>query len=176
MNNLGTQMKMSRRFILSLTTLVFLICAFEVDAGAQRPTTATRSATSGMTQSAAEAGPQTIQPEELANILKSGKGPKPLIFQVGFHVLYVQAHIPGSEYIGAASEPDGIRRLRNRVENLRRTEPIVLYCGCCPWSQCPNINPAYKELRSLGFNSVKILYIAHNFGADWVDKGYPVAK
>jgi hypothetical protein len=23
---------------------------------------------------------------------------------------------------------------------------------------------------------VKVLYIASNFGADWVDKGYPVSK
>jgi hypothetical protein len=28
----------------------------------------------------------------------------------------------------------------------------------------------------MGFKNVKVLYIAHNFGADWVDKGYPVAR
>jgi len=31
-------------------------------------------------------------------------------------------------------------------------------------------------LRALGFTNVKSLYIANNFGADWVEKGYPVAK
>jgi hypothetical protein len=124
----------------------------------------------------ASAAPQLVQPAELAKIVQSSKGAKPLIFYVGYRVLYLQAHIPHSEYIGPASEPEGIQRLRTRVENLRRTESIVLYCGCCPWTQCPNINPAYKELRSLGFKNVKLLYIAHNFGADWVDRGHPVAK
>jgi thiosulfate/3-mercaptopyruvate sulfurtransferase len=28
----------------------------------------------------------------------------------------------------------------------------------------------------MGFTNVKILYIADNFGADWVEKGYPVGK
>jgi hypothetical protein len=28
----------------------------------------------------------------------------------------------------------------------------------------------------MGFTNVKVLYIADNFGADWVNKGYPVAK
>jgi hypothetical protein len=28
----------------------------------------------------------------------------------------------------------------------------------------------------MGFTNVKVLYIADNFGADWVERGYPVAK
>jgi hypothetical protein len=28
----------------------------------------------------------------------------------------------------------------------------------------------------MGFSNVKVLYIPDNFGTDWVDKGYPVAK
>ena len=119
--------------------------------------------------------PKLIQPEELARAVQSLKG-SPLIFQVGFRVLYLQAHIPHSEYIGPASEPEGIQRLRERVKALPRTQYIVVYCGCCPWDKCPNAHPAYNELRALGFSNVKLLYIADNFGKDWVDKGYPVAK
>jgi thiosulfate/3-mercaptopyruvate sulfurtransferase len=122
------------------------------------------------------ATPKLIQPEELARIVQSPKGVRPLIFQVGFRVLYQQAHIPNSEYIGPASEPAGIQSLRQRVQDLPRTQYIVVYCGCCPWSKCPNAGPAYNELRALGFHNVKLLYIADNFGKDWVDKGYPVAK
>jgi hypothetical protein len=144
----------------------------DVNSGA--PTSAKSRVTS--TQSSAVGGPQLIQPEELVNILKSPRGPKPLVIQVGFHVLYVQAHIPRSEYIGPASSAEGIRQLRKRVEALPRTQSIVLYCGCCPWDKCPNINPAYKELRAMGFTNVRVLYIADNFGKDWVEKGYPVAK
>jgi hypothetical protein len=31
-------------------------------------------------------------------------------------------------------------------------------------------------MKSLGFTRLKVLYIAENFGADWVDKGYPVDR
>lgn len=120
--------------------------------------------------------PKLIQPDELASMVQSPKGVSPLIFQVGYRVLYLQAHVPRSEYVGPASQPEGIQRLRKRVKALPRTQYIVVYCGCCPWSKCPNTDPAYKELRSLGFRNVKLLYIADNFGKDWVDKGYPVEK
>ncbi len=121
-------------------------------------------------------GPDLIQPSDLVSILKSPSSPKPLLIQVGFNVLYVQAHIPGSEYIGPTSSPDAVRRLHKRVEALPRTQPIVLYCGCCPWNECPNIKPAFKELADMGFKNVKLLYIARNFGEDWAGKNYPVAK
>jgi hypothetical protein len=117
-----------------------------------------------------------MQPEELATLLKDPKSSKPVMIQVGFHVLYSQAHIPGSEYIGPASSETVLRQLRKRVEPLPRDTFIVLYCGCCPWSHCPNVQPADDALQGMGFKNVKILYIANNFGADWVDKGYPVAK
>ena len=120
--------------------------------------------------------PQLIQPEELAKIVRSSKADKPLILQVGFHVLYQQAHIPQAEYIGPASGAEGLQQLRKRVAALPHSQLIVLYCGCCPWSKCPNVNPAYGELHAMGFTNVKVLYVADNFGKDWVDKGYPVAK
>lgn len=117
-----------------------------------------------------------INPDELVKILQSSKTEKPLMIQVGSHVLFSQAHIPGSEYIGPASNESGVQQLRKRVESLPRNESIIIYCGCCPWSHCPNVKPADDALRALGFTNVKVLYIANNFGADWVDKGYPVAK
>jgi hypothetical protein len=117
-----------------------------------------------------------VYPDELVKILQSAKSEKPLMIQVGSHVLYTQAHIQGSEYIGPASSETGLQSLRKRVESLPRNRFIVLYCGCCPWSHCPNIKPADDALHAMGFTNVKVLYIANNFGADWVDKGYPVAK
>ncbi len=118
--------------------------------------------------------PQLIQPAELVKLLSGKK--KPLIIQVGFRTLYEQAHIPGSEYVGPASQPEGWQQLHKRVQGLSRKQLIVLYCGCCPWSHCPNVRPAFKELTDLGFENVRVLYIANNFGTDWVDKGYPVSK
>ena len=117
-----------------------------------------------------------ITPEELVKLLQSADQKKPLMIQVGSHVLYTQAHIPGSEYIGPASSEAGLEQLRKRVAMLRRTQTIVLYCGCCPWSHCPNVEPADTALHKMGFRNVKILYIAENFGSDWVNKGYPTAK
>ncbi|MGB7553163.1 MAG: rhodanese-like domain-containing protein [Candidatus Korobacteraceae bacterium] len=130
------------------------------------------------TQSATDLEPgsaQVIQPEDLFKILQS-RAEKPLILSVGPHLLYMQAHIPGAEYIGAGSDSQGIDSLRRRVKSLPRKTFIVLYCGCCPWSHCPNVRPAYNELHKAGFTNVKVLYIADNFGADWVDKGYPTIK
>jgi thiosulfate/3-mercaptopyruvate sulfurtransferase len=117
-----------------------------------------------------------INPEDLVKLLQTSSKETPLMIQVGSHVLFAQAHIPGSEYIGPSSSENGLQQLRKRVESLPRTRFIVLYCGCCPWSHCPNVKPADDALRALGFTNVKVLYISDNFGANWVDKGYPVAK
>ena len=117
-----------------------------------------------------------ITPEDLVKLLQSSPEQKPLMIQVGSHVLYTQAHIPGSEYLGPGSSEAGLQLLRKRVAMLRRTQFIVLYCGCCPWDHCPNVKPAVDALQKMGFRNVKVLYIAENFGSDWVNKGYPTAK
>ena len=119
---------------------------------------------------------QLVQPETLAQILRSTAGAKPLIFQVGPHVMFAEAHPPGAEYIGAGALDSGIQALRERVKTLPHDQSIVLYCGCCPWIKCPNVAPAYQQLVTLGFGNVKVMYVATNFGADWVSKGYPVEK
>ncbi len=115
-----------------------------------------------------------IKPEDLAKILQSPKAEKPLLIHVGFHVLYVQGHIPGSQYFGPASDSAALEKLRKRVESLPRNKFIVLYCGCCPWNHCPNLKPADDALRALGFTNVKALYLADNISTNWRDKGYPV--
>ena len=118
---------------------------------------------------------QLIQPEELKTMLNSTRGVQPLILQVGSRIMFDQAHIPNSEYAGPGSREDGLSLLRNRVKTLAKSRFIVLYCGCCPWNRCRNVGGAYKTLNDLGFTNVKVLYIADNFGNDWVSKGYPVA-
>lgn len=117
-----------------------------------------------------------IQPAELAASLKDGKAPRPLILQIGFKILFAEAHISGAEYVGPGGQDEGVQALRTRVAKLSKGEPIVLYCGCCPWTRCPNVAAAYDELHALGFTNVKVLYIAENFGADWVERGYPTDK
>lgn len=116
-----------------------------------------------------------ITPEALAQQL-SAKNKAPLILNVGPRTLYDQAHIRGAEYVGAASTEGGLAKLRERANSWSKSTAIVLYCGCCPWDHCPNVGPAFTELEKMGFTNVKVMYVAHNIGADWVDKGYPVEK
>jgi thiosulfate/3-mercaptopyruvate sulfurtransferase len=116
-----------------------------------------------------------ISAEDLVKIIQSSKD-KPLMLQVGSHILFLQAHIPGSEYAGAGATEVGLQQLRKRVVSLPRNKFIVLYCGCCPWNHCPNVKPADDALHAMGFTNVKVLYIADNFGTNWVAKGYPTAK
>lgn len=120
--------------------------------------------------------PNVIQPEELAKILQSSSGPRPVVFYVGPPVFYQQAHIRGAEDVGPAARPEGLEKLHSRAAKLAKNSLVVVYCGCCPWTHCPNIRPAYRELRKMGFTHVRALYLATNFGTNWADKGYPVEK
>ncbi len=175
-------MKGSVRYFTFVLTLVVTAATFVLvlHAGAFGMTGGGTSPQNAQSQSTASdlapGSAQLINPEDLAEILQSPKSDKPLILNVGPHLLYMQAHIPGSEYIGAGSDSQAIKSLRRRVKPLQHNKFIVLYCGCCPWSHCPNVRPAYNELHKAGFTNVKVLYIADNFGTDWVYKGYPTIK
>lgn len=117
-----------------------------------------------------------IEPDALAKMLQASKGEKPVVLHVGFKNFYSQARIPGSDYAGPGSTPEGLELLRQRVSSLQRKQLIVLYCGCCPWDKCPNAKPAYEALHAMGFTNVKVMHIAENFGANWVNPGLPVTK
>lgn len=116
---------------------------------------------------------QVTQPSQLA--AKLSKGTKPTIVQVGFQVLYTSKHIPGSIYAGPASTPEGLEALKHAVATLPKTADIYLYCGCCPINKCPNIRPAFKELKAMGFTHLHVVMLSTSFGKDWVARGYPVA-
>jgi hypothetical protein len=115
-----------------------------------------------------------IQPEELAQALKAAR--KPVVLYVGPKSIYAQAHIPQAENIGPVARPEGMEKLRARVASLSKDHPVVIYCGCCPWDHCPNIRPAYAELKKAGFSSIRVLYLETSFGENWKDKGLPVAS
>ena len=73
------------------------------------------------------------------------------------------------------ARPEGMEKLRARAASLAKDSPVVIYCGCCPWDHCPNIRPAYAELKKPGFARVRVLFLENSFGANWKDKGLPVA-
>lgn len=116
-----------------------------------------------------------VQPEALHQELQAHPHAD-LILQVGSRMLFDEDHIPGAVYAGPAATPEGIEALRARVASLPSGRAIVLYCGCCPWEHCPNIAPAWNLLRQMGFTHVRVLYIAHNFGTDWVSRGYDAER
>jgi hypothetical protein len=122
---------------------------------------------------------QLIQPDHL-NMLLAGQiealKAQPFVIQVGSQVFFKQARIAGSVYAGPGSQAAGLALLEKTVAPLPKNKLIVLYCGCCPWGRCPNVGPAYKHLKDLGYTNVKVLYIANNFGDDWVNKGYFTEK
>ncbi|HTE39800.1 MAG TPA: hypothetical protein VK629_03170 [Steroidobacteraceae bacterium] len=117
-----------------------------------------------------------VQPAEVAAQVKNGSAAKTLMLQVGFKTMFDQAHIPGSEYAGPGNTGAGLQVLRDRVAKLPKNSPILIYCGCCPWTRCPNMAAAYDALVELGFTHIKAMIINDDFGTDWVDKGYPTAK
>jgi hypothetical protein len=162
---------MSLRFLLMATTFAVIGVAGFSDGpiSAQAPS-------ASVPASGAPGIPSSflVQPSELVQMIQAQE--KPVVLQVGSHVLYAEAHLAGAEYIGAAGSPAGITALQDRLSKLSKDQLIVIYCGCCPWVRCPNIRPAYEQLHAMGFTRVKVLYVENNFGKDWVDKGYPSEK
>jgi thiosulfate/3-mercaptopyruvate sulfurtransferase len=114
-----------------------------------------------------------VQPNEVAAQV-AVKGTHAAIFQVGPNVLYRGKHIPGSVYAGPASRAEGLELLKNAVDKLPRDREIVVYCGCCPWGNCPNVKPAMALLQDMGFTHAKAMYLETGFAKDWTEKGYPV--
>ena len=118
---------------------------------------------------------QLIQPAALAARISGGKAPKPPILFVGFPLLYAK-HIPGAVFAGPGARPQGIEALKKAAATLPRDREVVIYCGCCPWQECPNIRPAFLALREMGFRQIRVLELPSSFYADWIQKGYPVEE
>lgn len=119
---------------------------------------------------------QTIEPAALVKELNGDNGRRFIVVCVGFHTLYEGAHISGASFRGPASTPQGLADLRKWAQRLPRSTRIVLYCGCCPLTRCPNLRPAFQALRDMGFARVRVLLIPKDFASNWVAAGYPVAK
>jgi hypothetical protein len=112
---------------------------------------------------------QLLSPETLANeINQQGKKP-PVILNVG-----PAGSIKGSIEIGPTKEKENIEKLKQSIQSLPKDTRIVVYCGCCPFKNCPNIRPAFALLNSMGFTNPQLLSIPKNLKVDWIDHGYPM--
>jgi len=125
----------------------------------------------GQDTSDAWAPGELLQPAALAQTVQSGKAP--IILSVAFPVLYRGRHIAHAINAGPASKPEGIEALKKAVAGLAKDADIVIYCGCCPMLKCPNIRPAYRTLKELGFTHVRVLSLPTNLHTDSVGKDYP---
>ena len=117
-----------------------------------------------------------IQIDELASLLSDSTAARPALLHVGFAPLYRSGHIPGSRYVGPGSKPEGLASLKKALESLPAEQPVVLYCGCCPWTDCPNVRPAFRLARQSGRRNVRVLYVTRNLERDWIDKGLPTTR
>ena len=122
------------------------------------------------------AAQQLIRPEKLARLLADSTAQQPAVLQVGFKFQFQSGHIPRSRFFGPAMKPEGLAALKKALEELPRRQAVVLYCGCCPWADCPNVRPAFKMVREMGFKDVRVLYVVKDLQHDWIDKGFSVTK
>jgi len=112
-----------------------------------------------------------MEPAALAQEIRSATPPRVLC--VAFPVLYRSKHILHAVEAGPGNKPEGLEVLKKAAAALPKNADIVIYCGCCPMVKCPNIRPAYRTLKEMGFTHIRVLNIATNMHADWYRKDYP---
>jgi thiosulfate/3-mercaptopyruvate sulfurtransferase len=120
---------------------------------------------------------QTVQPADLAKELAAPAHPnESVVVCVGFRPLYQGAHIPHAVFHGAASTSAGLAELKSWAQKIPKSGNVVLYCGCCPLADCPNLRPAFVAMRDMGLTNLRVLILPKDFNTDWIEKGYPVEK
>ncbi len=114
---------------------------------------------------------QLMDPAVLAEKLNDPNAKLPVILDIGSF-----GGIKNSVRIGPAREKANVEKLRQFLSNQPKDADIVIYCGCCPFSDCPNIRPAFNVLKEMGFTNAKLLNLPRNLKTDWGDKGYPMSR
>ncbi len=114
---------------------------------------------------------QLLEPADLAATISTPDVPKPLIISIG-----PAATIKSSVGVGPAGEAKNVAELEKLLSKEPKDREIVIYCGCCPFKNCPNVRPAFTKLNEMGFKNHKLLNLAKNLKTDWLDKGYPVVE
>ncbi|MBX5438541.1 MAG: rhodanese-like domain-containing protein [Thermoflavifilum sp.] len=113
---------------------------------------------------------ELLSPDTLAAWLRSpAQSPHPVILDVGPAGL-----IPGAKELGPAHEAEGMAQLKATLGKLPKNSLVVIYCGCCPFDKCPNVRPAFRLVKQMGFTHARLLNLKDNLKKDWIDKGYPI--
>jgi thiosulfate/3-mercaptopyruvate sulfurtransferase len=112
---------------------------------------------------------QLMQPEKLAAIINDSTSVKPLIISIGPVNL-----IKGAIKTGDAKEKENLKVLKDLLSKEDKKRMVIIYCGCCPFKDCPNIRPAFSLLTNMKFTNHKLLNLPHNLKVDWINHGYPM--
>lgn len=118
----------------------------------------------------------TIAPAALAARMDDVAAGKIAVLYVGPDALFERGHIPGARKIGEAGSAAGRRALADAIAAVPKETEIVVYCGCCPVKNCPNIRPASASIRASGRTNAHVLDLPTRFATDWADKAYPVQR
>jgi len=110
-----------------------------------------------------------LEPATLAGIVNNPKAQQPVIYNIG-----PVANIKGAINIGSTSNKANLEKLSQALNKVPKDKMVVIYCGCCPFRNCPNIRPAFNLLKEKGFKNPKLLNLKQNLKVDWTDYGYPM--
>jgi hypothetical protein len=113
---------------------------------------------------------QLMEPSHLAASMKLPESQRPVVIDIG-----PAGAIKGARVAGPAHEAEGMKNFKAILGTLDKSKEVVIYCGCCPFTRCPNVRPAFQTLLDMGFKHPRLLNLAHNLKADWIDQGYPLA-
>lgn len=148
-----------RSFLAGALSVTFVGCRSAGDGGASEP----------------PIGP-LLAPAALAARLGDVNEGRIAVLYVGPDALFGRGHVPGARKVGAVDSAEGRRALSAALAKVPAETEIVVYCGCCPVSNCPNVRPASAALRALGRPNARVLDLPTRFATDWADKGYPVER
>ena len=114
---------------------------------------------------------QLMEPATLAEMMNDPAAQIPLLYNIG-----PSGHIKNAIDIGEGKKQESMEKLRKELSQLPKETDIVIYCGCCPFKNCPNIRPAFNLLNDMEFTNHKLLNLSENLKVDWIDKGYPMSE
>ncbi|MBN8703354.1 MAG: rhodanese-like domain-containing protein [Bacteroidetes bacterium] len=129
------------------------------------------------TNTSAEAGKEPwteaelMPPAKLNELLTSQELLSVVVFNIG-----PSGKIKNSVEIGPTQEQENLENLKKQLSTVSKDKEVVIYCGCCPFKNCPNIRPAFALLKDLNFQKPRLLNLADNLKVDWIDKGYPMME
>ena len=111
---------------------------------------------------------ELLDPAVLAGMLRTGNAP--VIYNIG-----AVDDIRTAKHVGPVSDAKNLAKFKDMIAALPKNTPVVIYCGCCALPKCPNVRPAYRELKAAGFTNISVLNLAVNLKTNWINKSFPLA-